>query len=403
VPQSKSKLSVLLIDDDSFSVELALGILKRNGFEITEMANSGKAALEMLTMEGASYDIVILDLQMPEMDGIEFMGHLSNSGFVGGLVLLSGEDKRMLETALGLAKSHRLNILGALPKPLQPTLLWDMLSKFEPSSRASNSYLPQETITEEELIQGIQGSTENYPMLVFQPKVCIRSGEITSVETLARWWNADRGVLGPATFIPLAEETGLIDDLSFVIYRKAVIQLANWSKQGINMLCAVNISVNSFSKKAFCDYLVEVASEHGVQSNQITLEITESQTMAMAVDCLQALMGMRLKRFCLSIDDFGTGSSSMAQLKNIPFTELKIDRAFVNGATHDASARAILETSIELAKKLNMQIVAEGAETREDWNLVEELGCDYVQGFYCARPMGNADFEQFLQSWSGPH
>ncbi len=114
-------------------------------------------------------------------------------------------------------------------------------------------------------------------------------------------------------------------------------------------------------------------------------------------------MGLRLKRFGLSIDDFGTGNSSMAQLKRIPFTELKIDRAFVNGAATNACANAILRSSIDLAKRLDMNIVAEGVETREDWDLVEELGCDYVQGFYCAKPMPNDELMETIANWDGPH
>lgn len=399
----KKELSIFLVDDDSFSVDLAIGVLKRNGYSNIEASNNGQAALSKLTDQDASYDIVILDLNMPEMDGLEFMGHLSNASFSGGIVLLSGEDKRMLETALSLAKSHNLNILGALSKPLQPIAFDQLIDSFEEISAPSSEFTPQKPISETELREGIEGSSDNKLLLFFQPKICITTGDIVSVETLSRWWNVDRGLLGPGAFIPLAEETDLIDALSYKIYEKAVIQSAEWISQSRNLSVAINISVNSFSKKSFCDYLVELPSKHGVRPSQIILEVTETQTMAIAVDCLQALMGMRLKRFSLSIDDFGTGSSSMAQLKNVPFTELKIDRAFVNGAAYNASALAILETSVDLAKKLDMKIVAEGAETREDWNLVEELGCDYVQGFYCAKPMGNSDLVQFMDNWSGPH
>ena len=112
---------------------------------------------------------------------------------------------------------------------------------------------------------------------------------------------------------------------------------------------------------------------------------------------------MRLNRFGLSIDDFGTGNSSLAQLKNIPFTELKVDRAFVTGAATNESALAILEASISLARKLEMVVVAEGVETRQDWDLVADLGVDFVQGFYCARPMSNSDLMTFMDNWTGPH
>lgn len=399
----KNKLSILLVDDDPFVVNIAVKVLNRLGYENIETAENGKTALEMLLDNNDRHDIIILDLNMPEMDGVEFMGHANNSGFDGGIILLSGEDRRMLETALSLAKTHNLNVLGALTKPINLGVLKNMLNKFETVSKEVRQYSPQNPITEEELKDGIKGSANNEPLLVFQPKISIRTGEIVSVETLARWRHAERGILGADTFIPLAEKTGLIDELSHKIYRKAIIQSSEWAMQGRKLTTAINFSVNSFSKREFTEFLVDIAKQYGVSFEKIILEITETQAMTIAVDCLEALIGMRLKRFGLSIDDFGTGNSSMAQLKDIPFTELKVDRAFVNGAANNASSLAILETSIHLARKLGMKIVAEGAETREDWDLVEQLGCDYVQGYYCAKPMGNEELIKFMDAWTGPH
>lgn len=400
---AQNDLSILVVDDDPLILNLAATALDRLGYGSIETAVSGNSALEIIRGDGPSVDILVLDLNMPEMDGIEFMGHAKNDGFRGGMILLSGEDNRMLETVLGLAKSQNQNVLGALSKPLQPDLINEMLQSYEPESCKKASYSPENPLTEEQLDEGIAGSTDNCPVLVYQPKIDIQTSEIVGVETLARWWNSERGLLGPGTFIPLAEQTGKIDSLTNEIYRRAVIQISEWQKQGISLTAAINFSVNSFAKREFCDYLVKVANEHDVSSAQITLEVTETQAMTLALDCLEALMGLRLKRFSLSIDDFGTGSSSMAQLKNIPFTELKVDRAFVNGAINNASSLAILEASVNLGKRLGMKIVAEGVETREDWDLVEQLGCDYVQGFYCAKPMRNEDLVEFLNNWSGPH
>lgn len=401
--ENMEQLSILLVDDDPFSLNLTTTFLQRIGYEDILVSNSGKFALEKLSEDGVNYEIVILDLNMPEMDGVQFMRHLSGIDFGGGIVLLSGEDKRMLETALSLARSHQLNILGAISKPLRPQILEEMLSGYKRNVSAKYGYASQKEISQEELRDGLEGSSENHLELVYQPKVSVKSGEIVSVESLARWRNVERGLLGPAAFIPLAEESGLIDLLSYQVYEKSLIQSAKWQNDGIYLNTAVNFSVNSFSNPKFCSTLIDIAAQQKVNSNQIILEITESQAMEIALDCLEALLGMRLKRFNLSIDDFGTGSSSMAQLKNIPFTELKIDRAFVTGASKGGSALAILEASVDLAKKLNMEIVAEGAETREDWDLVEGLGCDYVQGYYCAKPMSNSELLSFLQKWNGPH
>jgi len=403
VISNKSDLSILVVDDEPYILGMAVHILNQLGHEQIETASNGNSALSKLTANDAPFDIIICDLNMPEMDGLEFMRSANDSGFEGGMILLSGENKRTLETALSLVKSHNVNLLGGLVKPIKHDALEGLLEGFEPKTNEIRSYTPQKPITEEDLVDGIRGSSINEVNLVFQPKISVKTGEITGVETLARWWSAERGVLGPDTFIPLAEATGLIDALTNKIYLKAIIQASEWAKQGRNLKTAVNISVNSFSKPEFCNFLVETVQSHGVNSSRIILEVTETQAMTVEIDCLEALMRLRLKRFGLSIDDFGTGSSSLAQLKNIPFTEMKIDRAFVNGAAHDDGALAILETSVNLAKKLDMEIVAEGAETREDWDLVEQLGCDYVQGFYCARPMPNDNLIEFMDNWTGPH
>ena len=128
----------------------------------------------------------------------------------------------------------------------------------------------------------------------------------------------------------------------------------------------------------------------------IIFEVTETQNMENSLECLEKLMHLRMKNFGLAIDDFGTGHSNMSQLKNAPFTELKIDRAFVNGACEDPTARAILESSVDLAKKLDMYTVAEDVETKTELAMAEELGCDQIQGYYIAKPMFANEFEQFM-------
>ena len=150
------------------------------------------------------------------------------------------------------------------------------------------------------------------------------------------------------------------------------------------------------------DAMAAMVESAGLQPNSITFEITESRLMEHIVVALDILSRLSLKRFNLSIDDFGTGYSSMEQLQRIPFSELKIDRAFVRGAGEDASARAILESSVLLARNLDMKVVAEGVETDEDWNVVAELGCDQVQGYYVARPMPADQLHKWLGEWQKP-
>lgn len=395
-----SSLKVLVVDDEAFVLKLTVRILSKLGYDDVVTANNGVVALAEIDKVDTPFDIIVCDLNMPEMDGIAFMRHAAEKNVRAGMILLSGEDERMLETARDLAAAHNLHILGVIPKPLKPDALSNLLDTFQPTTAANTNSWHQDSISEAELLDGM--NTEQLH-LVYQPKVDITTGRVTGVETLARWMHPERGLLGPGAFIPLAEASGHIDQLTCAIYEKAMHQAGDWLAQGIILKISVNISVNSFTAPGFTDFLIETAQNEGMDLSNVVLEVTETQVMDNALGILETLMRLRMKRFALSIDDFGTGNASMEQLKRIPFSELKIDRAFVFGAAKNAGARAILESSVTLAKSLKMDIVAEGAESREDWDLLESLGVDTVQGFYCAKPMNNAELMAFLEGWTGPH
>ena len=395
--------NLLVVDDEPFVLNLSIRVLNNLGFERIATASNGKDALAMVTSAEEPYDIIICDLNMPEMDGVAFMRLVSETDYSGSLILLSGEEERMLETALELAKAHSLNVLGFIQKPIKPDLLNDLIAQHNPNSGDSNRFTPQDPITEEELRDGLAPNGRNDVILFYQPKVHVGTGTITGVEALARWQHPERGLLGPGSFIPLAEKTGLITQLTQRIFEKATHQTAEWMLYGINLKTSVNVSINSFSEPNFSDFLIETTEQAGLDPKQIVLEVTETQVMKNAVECMEIMMRLRLKKFGLSIDDFGTGNSSMSQLKNIPFTELKIDRAFVHDANHNHGAKAILEASVGMAKSMRMEIVAEGAENREDWDVAELLEVDHVQGYYCAKPMPNNELLDFMESWIGPH
>lgn len=402
MPGLNNKINILVVDDEPFVLNLAVQILNKLGFMNIQTASDGSFALGVIAASEEPVDLILCDLNMPEVDGLEFMRLAIENGYEGALIFLSGEDRRILETAIGLAKVHKINVLGAIQKPLKPDILKDMLASMQPTG-GHRDFTPQESITRKDLEAGIQNIDQQGLSLVYQPKVEIESGSIVSVEALARWNHKEKGLLGPAAFIPLAEKEGLINSLTMTIYREAVRQVREWRDNGIEITVSVNFSINTFLLDKLSDYLLESAREFDVNPDQIVLEITETQVMENAINCLEVLMRLRLKKFSLSIDDFGTGNSSLAQLKSIPFNELKIDRAFVSGANQNSSAMAILETSVALAKKLDMSIVAEGVETYEDWDICETLGVDHAQGFYCADPMPAAEFTSFMANWKGPH
>ena len=396
--------SILVVDDDILMQNVIKAALENMGFRRVQIEENGSSALACLNAEH-SIELVLLDLQMPEMDGIRFMRQLAECRPDIDVILASGQRGRLLSTAISLGRSMGLNVLGALQKPLQLKSLQALLEK-----RQSITVEPEDItvidnpLAREDLHDGLLGSERNnHPHLLYQPIVSIGTGSIAGVEVLARWWNRERGILKPDLFLPLIELEGLLDQLTREIYRLAIEQMAQWNKVGKSMSVAVNLSINSFRDESFSRFLIDTAAAQNIDYSKLVFEMTESQASSVTPECLEALLNLRLKGFRLSIDDFGTGSSSLAHVKNIPFTELKIDREFITGAAFDPEAHTILEESVNLARRLSMAVVAEGVETREEWDLVERLGCDSVQGYYCSKPLDSRELIKFLDAWRGPH
>jgi EAL domain-containing protein (putative c-di-GMP-specific phosphodiesterase class I)/ActR/RegA family two-component response regulator len=374
--------SVLVVDDDELMLDLALSALEQLGLTRISAALSGAEGLRLLDVHGA--DTVLCDLNMPEMDGVEFLRHLASRRYEGAILLMSGEDHRILRTAESLAKAHGLMVLGAVEKPITANKLAPLFGDRESKSIRPRASQPTPTISSEELREALANDRID---VAFQPKVCVGSGRVSGVETLARWQHADYGAVPPSVFIAIAERDGLIDDLTRAIIRKALREAGRWRMAGYDLNIAINVSTQTVGRLDLPDFVERTARMCGVDPSRVMVEVTETQLMRDLTRSLDTLTRLRLRRIGLSIDDFGTGYSSLEQLSRVPFVELKIDRAFVDGASHNPAARAILESSIELAKKLGLTTVAEGVEQREDYMLLEQLGCDLVQGWLFAAAM----------------
>jgi len=394
-----SNLHFLVVDDDVSTQALIIHHLKGLGAKHITAVDNGQIAIEMLTQEETCFDVVICDLRMPVMDGVQFLRHVAELKFLGAIILLSAVDKNILQSAYQLAQAHNLNIIGSISKPIEPSAFKKILKTLGAMSKNFHQKLLG-SITEEELRNGLNGQKLKY---VFQPKIKVTTGEISGVEVLTRWDHPTRGVLGPMTYIPLAENLGLINDLTKEIFKHAMSQAKVWVNQGLNFKIAINVSADSLKEHDFADYIVTTAKEYGVNPDDIIIEVTESQLIRDIKSTIETLTRLRLNNIGVSIDDFGTGYATMEQLKRIPFTELKIDRMFVSEATNDSTARSILESTVELAKKLQLQTVAEGVETKEDWTLIEKLGCDFAQGYYFDLPMSANEFGAWFMSWQELH
>ena len=388
-------IRILLLDDEPFALKLLGHIVASLGYSNVTSCNGARAALDYIDSQARPPDLILCDLNMPEMDGIEFIRKLVEHHYRGSLILISGEDERILQAAERLVQVHRINVLGHLQKPVSPAALARMIGKCSPPSAPRDSAAVS-TYGAEVLGRAIaNGEIVNY----YQPMVSTQTGQVIGVETLARWRHPADGLISPAHFIGVAEEAGLINALTNSVLASALHQAGIWRADGRPVQVAVNISMDYLKALDFPETVEKLAADAGVPAQAIVLEVTESRLVVDLRATLEILTRLRLKRFNISIDDFGTGNSSLSQLRDMPFNELKIDSSFVHRAHADDTLRAMYTASLDLANKLQMGVVAEGVETDEDWAFVRSTGCDLAQGFFIGAPMPAADFPGWMNDW----
>ena len=237
-------------------------------------------------------------------------------------------------------------------------------------------------------------------VLHYQPKAAVSTGEVTQVEALVRWQRPEHGMVPPAEFIPLAEHTGLIRQISAYVLDAALRQLKVWLDAGLDMTVAVNLSARNLVEPDLPARIADLLLRRGVPAERLLIEITESTIMADPERAIGVLAGLRAMGIKLAVDDFGVGYSSLSYLKRLPVDEIKIDRSFVAAMDSQDEDAFIVRSTIDLARNLGLHVVAEGVETREVWIELGELGCDYAQGWYLGRPMPAAELPDWLSERS---
>jgi EAL domain-containing protein (putative c-di-GMP-specific phosphodiesterase class I) len=240
---------------------------------------------------------------------------------------------------------------------------------------------------ESQLLTSLQRALEEQRLhMVYQPKVTLREGCLARVEALVRWEDPELGTIEPSRFVPLAEQHGLIDDLTHWGLRTILRQWLDWCEEGIDTCIALNISALSLQHLDFPDLVERMCRALDVPTDRLVMELTEGATQPL-IKLMDTLTRFRIKGIGLAIDDFGTGYSSLMQLRHLPFTEVKIDQAFVADIDRSRDCRLIVQAITDLARGLGLKTVAEGVETVQQLRLVREIGCDLAQGYLIARPL----------------
>ena len=387
--------ALLVVDDDPVVLQQMAAMLATRGVREVLTANSGAEALEQVKAHNGGLEALVCDLNMPGMDGVELIRQFGRSGYRGGLILMSGADEKVLNTVGKLADLQGLRVLGQVQKPVTPEQMTGLLSRrIPPRARRRPTSAPLEASP-----QSIRDGIARDEFTVwFQPKVDAGSLRPVGVEALARWQHPDHGLLSPEVFIGVAEREGLVGELSQVLTSRALMEGARLHEAGFPLSIAVNLSGLWLDDLLLPDFMLATTQAAGLRAADVILEVTETGVMKELTTALDVLSRLRLKGFGLSIDDFGIGYSSFEQLDRIPFTELKLDRSFVGKGTTDATARAILQGSMDMARRMALTTVAEGVETEAGLELVRQMGCDRVQGYLIAAPMPTAELIAWLRA-----
>lgn len=390
-------LTYLVVEDDEFQRRWLVAMLTSLGAVRVIQAADGLQALRRLQDPEQGIDICFIDLNMPGMDGLELIRHMAGSASPASVILASALDPALVFSVESMSHAYGVNMLGTIVKPATPESLATLIARHvPPASRQRGAALTHETALEE-ILQGLQ---DDQFTPYFQPKVALATGKVSGVEAFARWEHPLRGTIGPADFIPLLEKNRRIDLLTWHIIRKSAATARALRDAGHALPISVNVAAQSLSEFEFAEHFSACLAAQGIDNSALTIEITESATAANLPVFLENLARLRMKGFVLAVDDFGTGDAGVQHHLRIPFSEIKIDRSFVTGAAHNETLRLALGASLELAHKLGRESTAVGVETRENWDLLHELGCTSAQGYYIARPMAYPALLAWLEEWS---
>lgn len=377
-------ITALVVDDNLFSTKVFATYLKRIQIRHVFIAHNGLEALTILRHPHRTIHLILLDINMPEMDGIEFLRHLVSLDFHGGIIITSGVDDGIISMVRGLSQAHQLNCIGSIKKPAAFNELKAIIERYIQKKDLSVRSTLGAKITLNDIEKGItEGAFVNY----YQPKISIHTEEIIGCEALMRWPHPCLGLIYPDTFMPVLTKANKNLSLTKTLIAQAMRDLTLMNTIKPHLKLSMNITIQDINWLNLPDYLSEQAQIHAIHPNQIILELTETELLENVTRSLETLARLRLHGFHLSIDDFGTGFSNLEKLQLISFDEIKIDRMFVHNAHLNPTTQAILSASCLLGKKLGMLITAEGAENEQDKKNLLALGVDFIQGYYYSKPI----------------
>ena len=386
--------SVLIVDDDPTQVAILHAYFTSLKIANVKGTTNASDGLAYINSKNSEIDLIVIDLQMPEMDGLEFLRHLSNLKYSGKLAIISGVKSDLLEHAARLAKMHNLNLIGQIPKPVTKSALDNLFLKNNYENGVVNSS-EKYFITQNDFSNAMKNNEiEPY----YQPKIDVQTGKIIGAEALVRWNKAGVGFISPEVLIKFAENNGRIEELTFYLFNKTIKSAIEFLEFDPAQVFATNLSPVMAKNLALPDQLLSRIKAHGLASKNFSFEVTENNVLHLDAITLEVLSRLRILDFDVAIDDFGTGSSNIQTLRDFPYSELKIDRAFVSNVTSDIFSEETVRAAVALAHEQDMKIVAEGIEDIKTFNFIKSQGIEYAQGYLFSKALCHDDYLSFIKT-----
>lgn len=382
--------NILIIEDVEEIGEMLTQFVQVLGFSGVHYSNFAEVSIEDLNKA----EHIILDLNMPKIDGMDVLEHLSEIKLKANIILCSGMSADILDAAADVLTESGLRFGGILNKPFSiediKTLL-EFTSSHKKTAQLSTNQYQQVVLTRLELILALKNNWF-YPM--FQPQLDINSNTLFGIECLARLNHPLLGSFSPDIFIEKLVEYDLIDEFTEKFIVNCLSQLQKIQFPSTKRI-SFNIDPHSLNKP-FLTKILNIFSDFDIDNEQVCLEITELSVLETSKEIKSVLTKLRVHGVNISLDDFGTGFSTIHELDHLPFSELKIDKSFVENITTRVNTKAIVKHMIDLAQDINVLLVAEGIETEEQALCLKDMGCQYMQGFLYAQPLDLEDLFKFV-------
>lgn len=399
-------MKVLIVDDQTFVREIIKTeftmVAPDVSFDFHE-ADCGNRAIEMLEQnslkELTAIDLVIADLKMENGDGLAIINHMATTRSRDiPLAIVSSSDKRTLELIGNITNSFSLNLIGVFQKPLDIKDIYTTILAKKISPRRAEHIVENSPICNEQNITSLLN--EDNLFLCYQPKINIKTGELIGFEVLSRLCIQGDGFVYPDKFIPLIEKAGLNCQFTKLVLNQALSQWHLFTELKRYSL-SVNISANDLLSDDFINYVIDKNLSNS--DVKLMLELTESQQTINQDRSLQAIAKFIINDIPISLDDFGKSYSTFDRLDSIPFDEIKIDKDFVSDLDTNAQHQAIVESTIALASKLKVKVVAEGVETVSVLKVLEALGCHVAQGYFISPPIEGRYLMEWIKKYNQHH